>query len=476
MWPVVKLSIPLPDWLTDPEKHADACRHDEGIYQEIHKLALQMSDHREAFKADKLAGLLKKHPLLLAFDNRPITLEDLRQRINGKHNRIKVLVATGDATSDRSAALKAFGLGSTEKNVIGLCSDSLSEGVNLQQAGALIHLDMPSVVRIAEQRVGRVDRLDSPHAFIEAWWPEDAPEFALSSDERFIERYETVENLLGSNMPLPEALQERSAKPIKTQEIIQEYNEEEALWDGIHDAFEPVRTLVEGNKPLIDKTLYEKYRGVTAKVLSRVSLVKAKTPWAFFCIRAGALETPRWIFLPSFNGKPITELEAVASALREHLGDGVEDLQMNDQANRFLETFIRRLNEGERTLLSNKKQRALEEMENVLERFLKDAAKRIDQEKIDHYKKLLEMLQQPPLENQPDWDEVATRWLDLIRPIWYERLTAKGRNKPLLLKDIRQFLLGKEDSLGPQISEKFASFPTLDPPDKRIAACIIGVT
>jgi hypothetical protein len=79
-------------------------------------------------------------------------------------------------------------------------------GVNLQEASAVVHLDMPSVVRIAEQRVGRVDRMDSPHASIQVWWPQDAKEFALRSDERFLERYATVESLLGSNMPLPEAL------------------------------------------------------------------------------------------------------------------------------------------------------------------------------------------------------------------------------------------------------------------------------
>ncbi len=79
-----------------------------------------------------------------------------------------------------------------------------------------------------------------------------------------------------------------------------------------------------------------------------------------------------------------------------------------------------------------------------------------------------------PLENQPGWDEIANRRLNPIHTVWYERLAAKGRNKPLLLKDLRQFLLEKEAPLGPQISEKFDSFLTLDPPDRRIAACIIG--
>ena len=80
-----------------------------------------------------------------------------------------------------------------------------------------------------------------------------------------------------------------------------------------------------------------------------------------------------------------------------------------------------------------------------------------------------------PKDRQPDWDEVASRWLDVIRPVWYERLTAKGRRKPLLLKDIRTDLLKMEDKLGAEVIQGFASFPLLSPPDERIAACIIGV-
>jgi hypothetical protein len=32
-----------------------------------------------------------------------------------------------------------------------------------------------------------------------------------------------------------------------------------------------------------------------------------------------------------------------------------------------------------------------------------------------------------------------------------------------------------EDKLGAEVTQRFASFPLLSPPDERIAACIIGV-
>jgi hypothetical protein len=69
-------------------------------------------------------------------------------------------------------------------------------------------------------------------------------------------------------------------------------------------------------------------------------------------------------------------------------------------------------------------------------------------------------------------DEIAARWLDLIRPIWYERLK---RPRPLLLKDIRRDVLNAGESFRAQVLQAFESIPILQTPDERIAACIIGV-
>jgi len=63
-----------------------------------------------------------------------------------------------------------------------------------------------------------------------------------------------------------------------------------------------------------------------------------------------------------------------------------------------------------------------------------------------------------------------------IRPVWYERLRAGGRNKPLLLKDIRAAVVAAEAEMLPRILEAFAcDFPAQRPADERIVACIVGV-
>jgi len=67
-----------------------------------------------------------------------------------------------------------------------VATDLLSEGLNLQDAARVIHYDLPwSPARLA-QRVGRIDRLGSPHAVVETatFLPPGPLEQALALEER----------------------------------------------------------------------------------------------------------------------------------------------------------------------------------------------------------------------------------------------------------------------------------------------------
>jgi len=319
--------------------------------------------------------------------------------------------------------------------------------------------------------------MDSPHKVIEAWWPDDAEEFALSTDERFIERYETVESLLGSNMPLPEGMQRRSV-PVKPQEMIEDFEKQADVgaWDGIQDAFEPVRDLVLGPSALVPSGVYERYRHISARVLSRVSVVRSKRPWAFFCLTGGAFGAPRWILLTSTRSKVITELGSVCEALRERLTGETENLPFDEHGASVLTQFLERLDEAERSLLPRRKQRALEEMRFVVGKLAEQAGTTGRQADVDHLANIIEMLDRTVSDYQPDWDEVAGRWLDVIRPVWFEMLTNRKRSRPLLLKDIRSELLAKAEWLTDEVLQKFREFPVLPGPEERVKACIIGVS
>ena len=353
----------------------------------------------------------------------------------------------------------------------------MSEGLNLQGASAVVHLDMPSVVRIAEQRVGRVDRMDSPHSSIEAWWPNDSPEFAIRADERFVQRYQTVETLLGSNMPLPEefgAVRPESA--LTPDEMIREAEAAASEpWDGIQDAFSPVRDLVFGERNLIPAAIYQEYLGVSVRVLSRVGVVRSAKPWAFFAVAGVKHGAPKWVWFDDLSSAPQVRLETICGRLRDSLGDGVENMPMDANASSWLEKFLRALGQAEPLLLPRRKQRALEQMRDVLHQYSKQAQKHGDLEIAARWDALAKAAEPIADGTRPDLETVAENWLDLIRPLWFSKLSdRRGRRRPLLLRDLRADLLKSPFALS-DVEARFADVPVVDSMDERIAACILGV-
>ena len=153
----------LPDWLYKKEKYREACEEEISIYREIARLTGKMSESRETTKARELIDKLDKHSLVLAFDHSLITLAYLEKQIQALTEAVSVYVVTGEKQANKNKVMEKFKRGSEAKNAIALCTDTMAEGVNLQQASAVFLLDMPSVMRVAEQRIGRIDRLDSPH-------------------------------------------------------------------------------------------------------------------------------------------------------------------------------------------------------------------------------------------------------------------------------------------------------------------------
>lgn len=477
--PVTRLAIPLPAWLTDPQAHRHACEREHKVYLAIRNLAKELSGAREEAKLTHLIELSKRHEMSIAFDSRPITIAFLHSRLQPRMGAERVLMATGENIVGKKRIVEALKVGASRRRLIALCSDTMSEGVNLQQASAVVHLDMPSVVRIAEQRVGRVDRMDSPHDVIEAWWPDDAPEFALKSDDRFIERYDTVETLLGSNMPLPEAMTQGnySSHALEAAEMISamEDAEKSEPWDGIQDAFAPVRELVQGPSALITRSTYQHYRDVKVKVLSHVGIVRSPSPWAFFCIAGTAIGAPRWMILDGVKNAPVTDLMLVSEKLRKWLNEDLENLPMTAAAGELIDQFLESIRLAERSLISRRKQRALEEMEIVIEKYRAKESEKRNQDSVEFLTQLLNVLQNPTVDRTPDWDAVAERWLDVIRPIWYARLLKGRRHRPLVLKDIRNDLLGESALPINRVIEAFRDIPRMLPLDQRVVACILGV-
>jgi len=88
----------------------------------------------------------------------------------------------------------------TEKEIwILLSTDVLSEGQNLQDADTVINYDLPwNPVRLV-QRIGRVDRLKSPHDYIYVYnfFPEDALESILRVVDRLYQKLDAINRSVG---------------------------------------------------------------------------------------------------------------------------------------------------------------------------------------------------------------------------------------------------------------------------------------
>ena len=86
-----------------------------------------------------------------------------------------------------------------------LTTDLLSEGVNLQDASVLIHLDVPWTFARMEQRVGRVARMGSTHSTVSVHVLRPPPSGANVLDSELIVRRKwSVANLeVGTSMPSP---------------------------------------------------------------------------------------------------------------------------------------------------------------------------------------------------------------------------------------------------------------------------------
>ena len=460
-----ELEIEVPDWLTEPAAYREACEQEAQIYQAIVSLCQQLSPAREEAKAALLNQLLEHHDLVLAFDRHPVTLDCLLFHLQ-KTSAAQVFVATGENSKEQERIGKMLAHGSTQTKTIALCSDAMSEGRNLQAASVVVHLDMPTVVRQAEQRIGRIDRMDSEYAAIQSYWPDDAHEFKLRADERFHERHQFVADLIGSNIQIP--------REVVTAQIMQDEIARAEPADELEDAFAPLRHLISGNSRLVPEDVYTALRHSTARVVSAVCAVHSLHPWAFFAVAGTEWGAPRWVYMENPRDRPETDLEKIARRLRENLTPDPPPHALDEPAVALLSRFVAHLADTEEELLPKKKQRALSEMRCVLAAYQKEAQAARNAPRLALVKELLELLN-PRSPHSIDLARLAERWLDVIRPVWYSHLQHQKRAEPLRLRHIRADLLSGHCLSNEALQDVLDAVCPVKPLADRIVAVIVGV-
>ncbi len=479
----------LPEWLREEKAHRRAVEEEIAILQEIEARVMQMTDARERARLELLLRLREEgHTHLLAFDSRLISLAWMRDRLRKAAPDAEVLLATGDAESDRRRLERHFAPGAEAagRAAIALCSDAVSEGVNLQQASALVLLDLPSVIRIAEQRIGRIDRLNSPHARVHIYWPKDAPEFALARDRNFVRRHLDVGALLGANIEVPdeimgELLAEEEEVPDSAQAMMEAVERGEvARWDGLVDALEPVRRLVEGEDAIVSPKVWRDMRRIQGEE-RLFAVVEAARPWAFFAVAGvrpegeGQGGAPQWIWLEGENAAPITDIEEIARRLRAAWQEGVRELA-RDAWPRDLEARLAaaaaRLDRAEEQLLPRRRRRALMQMREVL------AAWQARSGSIGRLSaRILAIISaaQSSEEATLDWHALADAWLEATMDVRLEVMREWRRTRPLRLDDLTPLLIHHPI---PEARLRFleeAASKTVPRASRRALVCVLAV-
>lgn len=465
----------LPDYLKDQNLYEKELEKEIEIYGQIISLTRQISGIREQSKLNTISKLFGKHPLILAFDSSLITLYYLQHLASQQNLPFTAHVVTGGNAQTKAKVIRIFELGSKEMNHVALCSDAMSEGVNLQQASAVVLLDMPSVLRIAEQRIGRLDRMDSPHKKINAYWPKDTPAFGLKADKRLIKISFMADYLIGSNLELPEELIDQvNEESIDVREYINEfenYLQKDENWDGINDAFEAVRNLVYGDKPLIPIETYDYYKNIESTVNCKVSILESPSDFGFFSFKGTASKAPNWIFIDHEKNVSI-DLSDISRLLAGVLPN-TNAASWNNDAKTLMKDYLKIIEHQEISLLPNKKRRALKLLQDLLLYYQKK--KPNNPERTQIIKKLNEQLRPNILNDQIiDYNLWLDQFIIMIQPDLNALRDRSRYNNP---KDIRDLLAyyKKNPLTTDQLLQLLMEIPYTSKPSERVAACIIGV-
>lgn len=463
----------FPPWLTDLQRYREACAEEIERYKKIAEITKSLSNTREKTKAATIQKLARKHSKIIVYDNRIITLYYIYHLLQRKRKKLNTYIITGGVGKRKKQTITSlFDLESREENAIALCSDAMAEGVNFQAASAVLFLDLPSVIRLAEQRVGRVDRLDSPHRRIEVYWPDDSNAFSLRTDRRFVERHFMVSKVLGANMPIPEEFltdyQEEQIHSSQLIKLFKEKEQEEQAWDGIEDAFKPVRELIGGEEPVIPPKQYAQLKKTVAETESTVSCVASSTFWAFLALQGSGNRAPQWLFITE-RLEVVGDLSQICSLLRQYL-PASRDIRWEGQAGEFLSRAIGNIKRFEQKSLPIKRRRALAQMTKVCSAYLRESEQ--DPKRRSIITALLTVLRDE--DGQYDLYQLAGNWIEVIKPSMIAFQEANERNRAVRLKHITPYLI--EYKLpNEKLEYLLGKTVRLKPIEERTASCIIGV-
>jgi superfamily II DNA or RNA helicase len=178
-------------------------------------------------RADLLLGVRHAHPKakIVAFAQYTATVATLFRRL-ARVGRVAMLTAHGARVAggklSREEALARFAPRAfhaappapAEAINLLLSTDLLSEGVNLQDAEVVVHLDVPWTAARLDQRVGRVARMGSAHSAVNVYMIRPPSSAAMSIENEILvqRKWDIARQAIGSatGPPFPDASSDKN--------------------------------------------------------------------------------------------------------------------------------------------------------------------------------------------------------------------------------------------------------------------------
>lgn len=459
-----------PTWLLEAAAFTSEIDAEIRRYGAISEHLSHITDARERAKARTLVELAAHGRPVLGFDRHIISLAWFHDHLTADGHDTLLLTGHGGSATRRKATA-SLGLRATPRPVIALCSDALSEGINLQGAASLVHLDTPTVVRLIEQRGGRIDRMDSPHDAVRILFPRDMDAFAPRRRDRLYDRLHLVHGLIGLNQPLPHFAADDN--PLDPTEIARHADPSLAAEPhDLADAFHPVRALI-GSGGLVASARYRAIRDAP-RPGATLAAVYTDQPFAFFTLRDLRSEQdpgiPRWVWLPE-SGEPEVDLARVAARLQHHLPPHAEVPW--SEAAPHLQTYVERLRRAEATFLPPRRRRALALARTVLDTWHHADLDPELREAVDAWRSALSPNLHTPHAHPRD---LADAWLALIRRPLGTVLATRRRPRgwrPWTLDQLAEHLTTPFPAEA--LHRELARVRLRDAVDRRIEVCLIGI-
>jgi len=472
----------VPSWLLDPEEFLLTVDEEIRIVREIVALGRQVSTARDDARVAEIKRLNEEFGKVLVFEDSIITLAYLEKRAIEAGLPVMNLFI-GDKRAKR--AEKHFGLESKPGNVIGLCSSALSEGVNLQGAQAMLFVQIPKVYRHAEQRMGRIVRMNSTFRIVCVSWPKDAPEFTVSTDRRLFKTADDIKSTIGHNMDPPESLTERDT-PIDADYVINLLKESQGVLDPeiqIKDAFEPIRSLIYGDRALVPPEIYDSIKRTEVDLagalrMARVGAVESRSPFVFATVVRDD-RAPRFFLWTQVDDAVFSrDLERLFERLRELIARGTDQRSQLLQSNHLITTAFSRFREERRTYVSNRERLALD----VFQQYVRLVRTRQEWKSVVsmQYRKFIETLNEIVEtgrwnDRDIDYKSIAGALIEYVfEPVRRRLVEERSGKKHLTYEDVLPVLKGSPVPDGALQSIERA-LRQEDPIETRTVALLVGV-